>query len=127
MSDVLIEIDGENPEYQECIICYELIYGNKEIWICPQCNINIHKTCVENLQKKECPHCRLVFKEVVNSSLSESSSYITLDNLTSNIRYRALIICIIVSMFICIVPPCLLFLPIFFIEQYHYLNLTYTN
>jgi len=127
MSDVLIEIVDENPEMHECIICFDPIMDKKQQWMCPQCNIKIHKICVKNLQKKECPHCRFIFKEVVNSSLSESSSYITLNNVTSNIRYRALIICIIVSMFICIVPPCLLFLPAFFIEQYHYLNLSYTN
>lgn len=43
-----------------CIICFEeLIYTSGNIlWQCPQCQITIHKNCIEGLHKSECPHCR---------------------------------------------------------------------
>ena len=130
MGDTLIEILDENPENQECVICLDTIIDKKNIWICPQCNIKIHKCCVKKLLKKECPHCRFIFTENINNSLSEYSSDITLSNIANNqiiiinsyIRYRALILCIVLFSFLCCIPLCLLAIPIFLIEQNKYLN-----
>ena len=42
----------------ECIICLDEIKQTNDIWLCPQCNIEIHKTCYDNYVRHRCPHCR---------------------------------------------------------------------
>ncbi len=137
MSDVLIEIADENSESVECIVCYELISNNKEIWICPQCNIKIHKTCIKNLQKKECPHCRYKLTEEENNSLREVSPYRSLNNIGTRrqmrrLEYytsiRPLMLCIAIFLCAFSVAGCLMLLmPIILDNRLRYLNLTNSN
>jgi len=44
----------------QCIICLNKLGINEELWICGECNINLHKKCFEEWQRynNSCPHCK---------------------------------------------------------------------
>ena len=42
----------------DCIICFDEIKRTDSIWVCPRCNIEIHKNCFDIYNNNICPHCR---------------------------------------------------------------------
>jgi hypothetical protein len=97
-----MEINGEEQEAKECVICLDDIETE---WRDLECHHRYHKSCIENwiAIRAKCPMCMKSIKEKIdernqNDSLIEEMHYIAIRRFMIFIFF---VICVIIVMVLC--------------------------